>query len=189
MYKSVIENKEVKLVIDKSIFFCFCFKCSDESEIKDILNDLNKKYHDASHIVFGYQLTNSHKYSDDQEPSQTAGFQLLKVLNNNDLQNVLIVCVRYFGGKKLGKAKLSKTYYEAGNMTIYENTGTYDIIQIITISTPTNFGHKLIAKHKNNFLSSDYNEPMKLEFIYCEETKELNDEKYSPSFNNKTILI
>ncbi|HRN24978.1 MAG: YigZ family protein [Ignavibacteriaceae bacterium] len=86
---------------------------SDESAL-DRLNEIKKKYYDATHHCYAYKLKNGEtKYSDDGEPNGTAGIRILNAIEHFDLNDVLVIVVRYFGGTKLGVGPLGKAYYNA----------------------------------------------------------------------------
>ena len=105
--KNDIENiYEIK----KSKFITKLYKINNIDEIDKILNNLNKEYKDATHMCYGYIINSQEKCSDNGEPSGTAGLPILNVLKKNELQNVLAVVIRYFGGIKLGAGGLVRAY-------------------------------------------------------------------------------
>lgn len=109
-YNSKLE-KEVK----KSKFISFLYKVESIDEVNDYLNQLKKTYNDATHICYAYIINSNMKYNDDNEPSGTAGVPILNVLKKHDLNYVLAVVVRYFGGIKLGSGNLLRTYLNVTN--------------------------------------------------------------------------
>ena len=96
--------------IKKSKFITLIYKVDNLDEINKILNDLKLEYKGATHYCYSYILDNNIKYSDDKEPSGTAGLPIYNVLVKNNLNHVLCVVVRYFGGIKLGASLLTRTY-------------------------------------------------------------------------------
>ncbi len=82
---------------------------------KNIISELKVKHKGATHYCYAYITGNIKRMSDDGEPSHTAGMPILSVLENNDLNNVLIVVIRYFGGIKLGTGGLVKAYTNSAN--------------------------------------------------------------------------
>ncbi len=99
-----------------SKFLSFAYPVSSEEEIKDILACLRKTYFDAKHHCYAYRLgRNGEKWkvSDDGEPSSTGGKPILGQLLSNELSDILIVVVRYFGGTKLGLPGLMRAYRNA----------------------------------------------------------------------------
>ena len=106
---SLIEEK-------KSKFKGFCYKIDDLKEIKDILNSLKENNKKASHIVYAYKAFNTAGKSDDKEPSGTGGLPLYNYLEKNNINNTLLVVVRFYGGTKLGVGLLARSYLKAGMM-------------------------------------------------------------------------
>ncbi|GAA5414301.1 IMPACT family protein [Ureaplasma ceti] len=99
--------------IKKSKFLGFNFYVESVADCEAILNDLRTQFYDATHICYAYILNESQsvqKYSDDGEPSGTAGYPLLSLLLKNELTNILVVVVRYYGGIKLGAGGLLRAY-------------------------------------------------------------------------------
>ncbi len=109
------DNSEYEETVKKSKFISFLYFVKSIDEVNNYLNELKAKYKDASHICYAYIVDNNVKYNDDKEPSKTAGFPILNVLKNNDLNYVLAVVVRYFGGIKLGSSNLLRTYLNVTN--------------------------------------------------------------------------
>ena len=117
-YMSVLENN-FDIVVKKSKFISNSFFVENESDIKKKISLVKKLNYDASHHVYAYLLLDgTSKSYDDGEPSGTAGVQVLKVINNFNLKNVLIVVTRYFGGTKLGTGGLSRAYFECADLLI-----------------------------------------------------------------------
>ncbi len=112
-----VENKVETLYKEKgSKFFSFVFPVKDLSEVKSILDELKKKYYDATHHCYAYILgfeKEVFRMNDDGEPSSTAGKPIYGQLQSKNLTNVLLVVVRYFGGTKLGVSGLIKAYKTA----------------------------------------------------------------------------
>lgn len=109
------KTSEYEEIVKKSKFISFLYFVKSIDEVNNYLNELKAKYKDASHICYAYIIDNNVKYNDDKEPSKTAGFPILNVLKNNDLNYVLAVVVRYFGGIKLGSGNLLRTYLNVTN--------------------------------------------------------------------------
>lgn len=99
-----------------SRFISFIYPVKTEEEIKEILAEIKTKYYDARHHCYAYCLgANRERFraNDDGEPSSTAGKPILGQIVSNDLSNVLIVVIRYFGGIKLGVSGLIQAYKDA----------------------------------------------------------------------------
>lgn len=107
-----IENDVEKEIIEKkSRFIAKIVKVNSEDEASSKLAEIKKFHRDAKHNVFAYRIANSsERFSDDGEPSGTAGVPILDILRGENLQNVLVVVTRYFGGILLGTGGLVRAY-------------------------------------------------------------------------------
>lgn len=104
--------------IKKSKFIAYFYDLESIDEIKEILNNLKQSNKKARHIVYAYKFGSTAGKSDDKEPSGTAGLPLYNLLEMHNLNNKLIVVVRYFGGIKLGAGPLLRAYKNAGASVI-----------------------------------------------------------------------
>ena len=112
-YKSLRKNAQKEIVIEKSTFIGTAQMIENEEQALEFIQAMKKKYYDATHNVYAYVLgddNNIQRFSDDGEPSGTAGIPVLEVLKKNELRNICIVVTRYFGGIKLGKGGLVRAY-------------------------------------------------------------------------------
>lgn len=105
--KETIENT---LIIKNSRFITIIYNINDINDIDKYLKLVKDKYKDATHYCHAYILPNNIKCSDDGEPSGTAGKPILDVLTKHNLNFVLAIVVRYFGGIKLGAGGLIRAY-------------------------------------------------------------------------------
>lgn len=112
-----------EVIVKKSKFLGFAFYISKEKDIKDILNNLKKEYKKAKHIVYAYRLGNKEKAYNDKEPVNSAGKPLLYLLQKKDLNNHLLVVIRYFGGIKLGVGGLIRAYTHIGKESLEKING------------------------------------------------------------------
>lgn len=102
--------KSAEIIVKKSRFISYYYEINDFDEIKEILNDLKSEHKKAKHIVYAYKFGNTAGKNDDKEPKGTAGLPLYNLLDAKNLNNRLIVVVRYFGGTLLGAGLLQRTY-------------------------------------------------------------------------------
>lgn len=107
--------KESKYEIKKSKFYAFNYNVDTIEEITSIIENLKKEHKKAKHIVYAYKIDGLEKKFDDGEPSGTAGLPLYNIINKKDLNHILLVVVRYFGGIKLGAGGLLRAYNQAGS--------------------------------------------------------------------------
>lgn len=106
------------LEIKKSKFIAYYYEVNNKEEIDNILNDLKKEHKKARHIPYAYKIDNNIKKSDDKEPSNTAGTPIYNIIMQNELNNVLICVVRYFGGTLLGAGLLTRSYLNSAKEVI-----------------------------------------------------------------------
>jgi len=107
--------KESLYEIKKSKFYAYNYSVDSIEEINQILDELKKNHKKARHVVYAYKIDGLEKKYDDGEPSGTAGLPLYNIINKKDLNHILIVVVRYFGGIKLGAGGLLRAYNTAGS--------------------------------------------------------------------------
>ena len=100
--------------IKKSKFIAYLYEIDEISEIKEILENIKYEHKKAKHVVYAYKFGSTAGKSDDKEPSGTAGTPLYNLLEMNNINNKLLVVVRYFGGVKLGAGPLLRAYKNAG---------------------------------------------------------------------------
>ena len=124
---SIKNNIENATIIKKSKFITKLYKIDNIDEIKDILDKLNKKYNDSTHICYAYIIDGKEKCSDNGEPSGTAGMPILNVLKKNNLDHILAVVIRYFGGIKLGAGGLTRAY----SNSVIEAISKDNIIELV----------------------------------------------------------
>lgn len=113
-------NIKIKYSLNRSHFIGFTEMCRDNNGINEIVKSYKKKYKDAKQICYAILLNNTEIYNDDKEPNGTAGYMILNELKKNNIQNYLIIIVRYFGGIKLGKNNLRNTYAYVADLVIKE---------------------------------------------------------------------
>src|SRR5574344_2440610 len=111
--KKINTNVNDTLIINKSKFITFLYNLNSLEEIDVLLNNIKSEYKDATHYCYSYIFDNVKRFNDDSEPNGTAGMPILNVLENNDLNYVLCIVVRYFGGIKLGAGGLVRAYTKA----------------------------------------------------------------------------
>lgn len=145
--KIIDQNIKNVYEIKKSKFIVYLSYVKDISEINNLLDELSNKYSDATHICYAYKINNIIKCSDDNEPSGTAGIPILEVLNKNDLNYIIAVVIRYFGGIKLGAGGLIRAY----------SNSVIDTLKLVNIINLTS-GYKVK-------ITTDYNNIKKLDYI------------------------
>ena len=115
-FKTISATSEGYYTEKRSKFLAFAHHVENHDEIKLILAGYRKKYYDARHVCYAYMLGAERadfRANDDGEPSSTAGKPILGQINSNELTDILIVVVRYYGGVNLGTSGLIVAYREA----------------------------------------------------------------------------
>ncbi|AIO18681.1 IMPACT family member YigZ [Candidatus Izimaplasma bacterium HR1] len=125
--RSVKETISSETVINKSSFICYLTPVGSVKTVNSILKELRSEHPNANHHCYAYIIGKNQeiqKYSDDGEPSKTAGMPMIEVLKKQQLTNILAVTVRYFGGIKLGAGGLVRAYTKSVSETVIEATFT-----------------------------------------------------------------
>ena len=107
----------------RSKFLAFAIPVESVEEVKAIVSEYQKEYYDARHVCSAYMLGAERldfRANDNGEPSGTAGKPILGQINSNELTNILVIVVRYFGGIKLGTSGLIVAYRQAAADAIAE---------------------------------------------------------------------
>ena len=116
-YKTITEQiGEGSYSEKRSRFLAFAHHVESVEQVKELLAQYRKRYYDARHVCYAYMLgpeRSDFRANDDGEPSSTAGKPILGQINSNELADVLIVVVRYYGGVNLGTSGLIVAYREA----------------------------------------------------------------------------
>lgn len=191
-FKTVDKPSTGQVIEKKSNFLSFVYPINNEEMALEYINNAKKKYYDARHVVFAYKLKeqNISRFSDDGEPQGTAGVPILDVIIKNQLENVLIIIVRYFGGVLLGAGGLIRAYSKAAA------TG---IIDIVTMSECIEFElicpynllktiEYLLKKFDCVKLSIEYDQNILLKY-YIEEQFYLKLQEEITNTTNGEIII
>ena len=119
-YKTVLENASDEFVEKRSRFIGYCKPVKTEQEAIDFINEKRSEHWNATHNVYAYSLRegNIKRYSDDGEPSGTAGMPVLDVIVKNEIFEVVVVVTRYFGGVLLGTGGLVRAYSHGSKIAV-----------------------------------------------------------------------
>lgn len=135
IFKTVKETSKGLFTEKKSKFISYAIPVQTVEDVKVEVEKYRKEYYDARHVCWAYMLGSGRdefRSNDDGEPSGTAGKPILGQINSNELTDILIVVIRYFGGVKLGTSGLIVAYKEAAieaiaNAEIIEKTVDLDV--------------------------------------------------------------
>ena len=137
-YKTISGTSEGYYTEKRSKFLAFAHHVDTLDEVKELVAGYRKKYYDARHVCYAYMLGAERlefRANDDGEPSSTAGKPILGQINSNELTNILIVVVRYYGGVNLGTSGLIVAYREAAADAIaHANIETRQVEEIVKYS-------------------------------------------------------
>ncbi len=161
--KTVKNFNEFTLKEKSSEFIAKVYPVESEQQALDELQNIRKKYFDATHHCFAYRINyDLSKFSDDGEPKGTAGIRILNAIDHFDLIDVLVIVVRYFGGTKLGVGPLGKAYYNASIGVLSQSQivklNLYQLIEITSDFSNINHVHRLINQYSAIISSSDFND-------------------------------
>lgn len=191
---SIKSNIENTLIIKKSKFITKLYYVNDINEIKNILDNINKEYNDSTHICYAYILDNIEKCNDDNEPNNTAGMPMLNVLKKKNLNHILAIVIRYFGGIKLGVGGLTRAYsnsiIEALNLIQIVELKNYYLIEMEFIYDQLKLVDYILTD--KNIIEKTFNETIIYKFYLDEDELSFisNLEKISLhiSIKNKVLM-
>lgn len=147
----------------RSKFLSFSHHVESEDEIKELLQTYRKKYYDARHVCYAYVLGPERQVfraNDDGEPSSTAGKPILGQINSNELTDILVVVVRYYGGVNLGTGGLIVAYKTAAAMAIEDAKSVVrQVEEVVTYKFSylmMNDVMRIVKEMKPRVVSQDY---------------------------------
>ncbi|MEG1731552.1 MAG: YigZ family protein [Longicatena sp.] len=193
------EDSQSELIIKKSRFLCYLHRCFSEEDAKAFIVRIKKEHPNANHYCYAFIIGEQHmlqRSNDDGEPSRSAGVPILECLINNDLQDVIAVVVRYFGGIKLGAGGLIRAYSKSVSNTL-QNTILCKSVKMsrYALDFSYNFTQKLDYYFRQQAIQvtlKEYNELVHYEYTSLksieEDIKELTSGRYLPSFIEDVII-
>ena len=162
-YKTIATLSEGIYTEKRSKFIAIALPVRTVEEVKAHLETYQKKYYDARHVCYAYMLGHERKdfrANDNGEPSGTAGKPILGQINSNELTDILIVVVRYFGGIKLGTSGLIVAYKAAAAEAIAAATvieKTVDETVTVLFEYPfMNDGMRIVKEEEPEMLEQSY---------------------------------
>lgn len=173
---TILERREITLIRDRSSFIGILLHVKDVTEVKTYLNEIKKQYPKAKHYCYAYSIHGQKKCSDDGEPAKTAGRPLMNLLEKKEMDEVLLVVVRYFGGVLLGASRLMSTYLETG-VQVVESADLLSIHQVYVYRLELTYSQFDELKHlaKMNSFSLEnvaYEDTIKVDVLAPEEVGE-----------------
>ncbi len=184
-YKTIENNGFYEETEKRSKFISYSFPVNSQSQIQKHLKEVKSKHWDARHHVYAYSLAEdfSEKYSDDGEPSGTAGLPIINVIKSLGLYNVLVVVVRYFGGILLGTGGLRKMYGSGAKEALL-NAGIVEANLCTEISLGVDYKEygkilAIVTEHKSKIISMNYLNDINLNFYIKKSDLEVITKKIS----------
>ncbi len=155
----------------RSKFLAFAHHVSDVDEVKGIIEQYRKKYFDARHVCYAYMLGAERlqfRANDDGEPSGTGGKPILGQINSNELTDVLVVVIRYYGGVNLGTGGLIVAYRTAAAAAIADSTiVTRQVEELVKFSFPyvmMNSVMRIVKEMSPKIISQTYDNTCEMTF-------------------------
>lgn len=145
-----------EIIINKSRFIGYAAPVSNENEAIEFIDEIRKKHNDATHNVYSYVCGNNcdiQRYSDDGEPSGSAGIPALNVIKQEELRNVVVVVTRYFGGIKLGVGGLVRAYTKGAKIGL-DNGIIVD--KFLFYDVKIDIEYTLLGKIENELVKNDF---------------------------------
>ncbi len=192
-YKEIKKNSQSTYKEKGSKFISYAFRVYSDLEVKTKIEEIKKKENGANHYCYAYVLhpdKSMLRFNDDGEPNYTAGKPILKQIEKNELTNILIVVVRYFGGIKLGIPGLIRSYKTAAINAI-KNTEIID--KLIKEKYVILFEHeqmndvmRIIQEYNLESIQTDFQISCKLTFLVPKKQSDMVLETFK---NNHKIKI
>ncbi|HIW25821.1 MAG TPA: YigZ family protein [Firmicutes bacterium] len=189
-YNTILETAEAELIEKKSRFIATVRPVKSEDEARSFIAEMRKKYWDATHNVFAYQIGDRNEIqrsSDDGEPQGTAGKPVLDVLMGDDIKNTAVVVTRYFGGTLLGTGGLVRAYGRCARLGI-EAAGIARVKHYKECSVSTDYttsGKIQYEITKGEYILEDTVYTDKVEFIVLLDSD--NEKKFSDMISEATL--
>ena len=165
------QDAESEFTEKRSRFITHLYKVETEAEARARIEEMKKKYYDARHNCWCYLLQEGGvvRYSDDGEPQGTAGQPMLNVFQRENVENVVCIVTRYFGGILLGAGGLTRAYAKAAKDAL-DNAGKarMQLFSVLLLECPYPMFERiklLIEGHEGRIESSDYGAAVTLTFL------------------------
>ncbi len=161
--KSIDKVYTNEIIIKNSRFITILYPIKNLDDIKKYLVDVRSLYPKANHYCYGYRFRDMEKASDDNEPSNTAGMPMLGVLQKEDVNNILAITVRYFGGIKLGAGGLVRAYAKGVKLAL-DKASLKELVKgyLVELIFPYNEQNKIVNLLKDmTILQKEFLEDVK----------------------------
>lgn len=193
-YKTVEKESSDEFIEKKSRFIGYVKPVQSSEEAVEFVNSIKSKHWDATHNVYAYVLKENHiqRYSDDGEPSGTAGMPVLDVILKNGLVDVCVVVTRYFGGTLLGAGGLVRAYSHGSKLAVEAgNIITMAPCKIFKVSVDYSFYDRLnnlLNDFGANIENTDFFEKVEITFSLKEQESGALSDKLTDISNGSYFL-
>lgn len=192
-YKTVEKEASDFFIEKKSKFIGYAKPVKTQEEAVEFISKIKSKHWDATHNVYAYVLreNNIQRYSDDGEPSGTAGVPVLDVMLKESLVDVCVVATRYFGGTLLGAGGLVRAYSHTSKIAL-EAAGIITMAQCSVMSAEVDYSfydrlNILLSDFSAVILNTSFSDKVCVEFSVKENIVDLLNEKLIDVSNGKYI--
>lgn len=193
-YKTVEKEANDFFIEKKSKFIGYAKPVKTQEEAVEFISEIKSKHWDATHNVYAYVLreNNIQRYSDDGEPSGTAGVPVLDVMLKESLVDVCVVATRYFGGTLLGAGGLVRAYSHTSKIAL-EAAGIITMAQCSIMSAEVDYSfydrlNILLSDFSAVILDTSFSDKVCVEFSVKENTVDLFNAKLIDVSNGKYAL-
>ena len=193
-YKTVEKEASDFFIEKKSKFIGYAKPVKTQEEAVEFISEIKSKHWDATHNVYAYVLreNNIQRYSDDGEPSGTAGVPVLDVMLKESLVDVCVVATRYFGGTLLGAGGLVRAYSHTSKIAL-EAAGIITMAQCSVMSAEVDYSfydrlNILLSDFSAVILDTSFSDKVYVEFSVKENIADLLNAKLIDVSNGKYAL-
>ena len=193
-YKTVEKEASDFFIEKKSKFIGYAKPVKTQEDALEFISKIKSKHWDATHNVYAYVLreNNIQRYSDDGEPSGTAGVPVLDVMLKESLVDVCVVATRYFGGTLLGAGGLVRAYSHTSKIAL-EAAGIITMAQCSVMSAEVDYSfydrlNILLSDSSAVILNTSFSDKVCVEFSVKENTVDLLNVKLIDVSNGKYAL-
>lgn len=193
-YKTVEKEASDFFIEKKSKFIGYAKPVKTQEDALEFISKIKSKHWDATHNVYAYVLreNNMQRYSDDGEPSGTAGVPVLDVMLNESLVDVCVVATRYFGGTLLGAGGLVRAYSHTSKIAL-EAAGIITMAQCSVMSAEVDYSfydrlNILLSDFSAVILDTSFSDKVCVEFSVKENIVDLLNAKLIDVSNGKYAL-
>lgn len=195
IYRTIFGYGEDDIIINKSRFIGYAMPINSEEQALEFIEKIKTKHKDATHNVYAYVFgrdSNLQRFSDDGEPSGTAGIPVLEVIKKENLRNVVVVVTRYFGGTKLGAGGLIRAYTRGAKIGL--DSGNI-VDMVLHAKIKIRIDYTLYGKIENYLINdnyivdeSEFDDAVNI-FVYIEDSKIAGFTKIITDLTNGNVIF